>query len=111
MPSRVYVLVLNWNGWSETIDCLESVLRSEDLVGEMLRGVRLGGGKAGLTDGWAGNRCPALVAELGPCRQVRPARTTREAKASPALQTEARARRILVLAPRTLHAALRGRDR
>ena len=23
----VYVLILNWNGWSDTIECLESVLR------------------------------------------------------------------------------------
>jgi GT2 family glycosyltransferase len=26
---RVYVIVLNWNGWLDTIECLESVLRSD----------------------------------------------------------------------------------
>ena len=29
-PSRrVYIVILNWNGWSDTIECLESVLRLE----------------------------------------------------------------------------------
>jgi hypothetical protein len=64
------------------------------------------GSKAGLVGCCAANRRPALVAELGPCGQVRPARGTREAKAGPALQTETRARRILVLAPGTLHLTL-----
>jgi GT2 family glycosyltransferase len=27
--SRVYVLILNWNGWKDTIECLESVFRNE----------------------------------------------------------------------------------
>jgi GT2 family glycosyltransferase len=26
---RAYVIVLNWNGWSDTIECLESLLRSD----------------------------------------------------------------------------------
>lgn len=29
MPNRSYVLVLNWNGWADTLNCLESLLRSE----------------------------------------------------------------------------------
>ncbi|MEC9362109.1 MAG: glycosyltransferase family 2 protein [Pseudomonadota bacterium] len=28
MPNRSYVLVLNWNGWADTLTCLESLLRS-----------------------------------------------------------------------------------
>ena len=28
-PGRVYVVLLNWNGWRDTIECLESVLRLE----------------------------------------------------------------------------------
>jgi GT2 family glycosyltransferase len=27
--SRVYVVVLNWNGWRDTVECLESLLRSD----------------------------------------------------------------------------------
>ena len=27
MSSRTYVVIVNWNGWSDTIECLESVLR------------------------------------------------------------------------------------
>lgn len=27
--SRVYVIVVNWNGWQDTIECLESVFRSD----------------------------------------------------------------------------------
>jgi GT2 family glycosyltransferase len=27
MTGRVYVLILNWNGWQDTIECLESVFR------------------------------------------------------------------------------------
>lgn len=26
---RVYILILNWNGWADTIECLESVVRSD----------------------------------------------------------------------------------
>lgn len=26
--SRVYILILNWNGWGDTIECLESVFRN-----------------------------------------------------------------------------------
>ncbi|MES0873934.1 glycosyltransferase family 2 protein [Sinimarinibacterium thermocellulolyticum] len=28
MPNRSYVLVLNWNGWADTLTCLESLLHS-----------------------------------------------------------------------------------
>lgn len=28
-PPKVYVVVLNWNGWRDTLACLESVLRSD----------------------------------------------------------------------------------
>src|SRR5437773_2370390 len=28
MADRVFVVVLNWNGWHDTIECLESILRS-----------------------------------------------------------------------------------
>ena len=27
LPARVYVLLLNWKGWRDTIECLESVFR------------------------------------------------------------------------------------
>lgn len=27
--AKIYVVILNWNGWTDTIECLESVLRSE----------------------------------------------------------------------------------
>lgn len=26
--SKVYILILNWNGWKDTIECLESVFRN-----------------------------------------------------------------------------------
>jgi len=26
-PARVYIVILNWNGWKDTIECLESVFR------------------------------------------------------------------------------------
>jgi GT2 family glycosyltransferase len=28
-PERVYILILNWNGWRDTTECLESVFRSD----------------------------------------------------------------------------------
>jgi GT2 family glycosyltransferase len=28
---RVYVVIVNWNGWGDTIECLESVMRLEDV--------------------------------------------------------------------------------
>ena len=29
MPKRVVVVILNWNGWQDTIECLESVMRTD----------------------------------------------------------------------------------
>lgn len=29
MLSKVYILILNWNGWKDTIECLESVFRNQ----------------------------------------------------------------------------------
>ena len=26
---KVYIILLNWNGWKDTIECLESVFRSQ----------------------------------------------------------------------------------
>jgi GT2 family glycosyltransferase len=28
MQHKVYIIILNWNGWHDTIECLESVLRN-----------------------------------------------------------------------------------
>jgi len=28
IPHKVYILILNWNGWKDTIECLESVFRN-----------------------------------------------------------------------------------
>jgi len=28
MNSECYILILNWNGWKDTIECLESVFRN-----------------------------------------------------------------------------------
>lgn len=28
-PARVYIVIVNWNGWQDTIECLESVFRSD----------------------------------------------------------------------------------
>lgn len=30
-PSKVYIIVINWNGWKDTIECLESVFRNDYL--------------------------------------------------------------------------------
>jgi len=27
--SKVKIIILNWNGWADTIECLESVLRND----------------------------------------------------------------------------------
>lgn len=29
MPEKVYIVIVNWNGWRDTIECLESVFRIE----------------------------------------------------------------------------------
>lgn len=29
MAKRIYIVILNWNGWKDTLECLESVLRLE----------------------------------------------------------------------------------
>jgi GT2 family glycosyltransferase len=29
MESKVYILILNWNGWSDTLECLESVFKND----------------------------------------------------------------------------------
>ena len=29
LPPRVYIIILNWNGWKDTIECLESILKSD----------------------------------------------------------------------------------
>ena len=33
---RIAVVVLNWNGWADTIECLESVLRADGITGPVI---------------------------------------------------------------------------
>jgi GT2 family glycosyltransferase len=28
-PPMVYLVILNWNGWQDTLECLESVFRQD----------------------------------------------------------------------------------
>ena len=35
-PLKTAVVVLNWNGWEDTLECLESLLRSEGLAGPVI---------------------------------------------------------------------------
>ncbi len=67
---RVCVLLVNWNGWGDTIECLESVLRSE---GVTLRAVVCDNGSV---DGsperilaWAEGRLDAFAPEAGQLRR------------------------------------------
>ena len=80
---------------------LEGALRGEDLLGEVARGIRLGRRRSprGSTDGLA-----ALQTELRAGRQRAAALGARGHKRAPAFQAELRRRRVLVLAPGTVHA-------
>ncbi len=33
---RVAIVVLNWNGWSDTVECLESILRSDHAIAQIV---------------------------------------------------------------------------
>src|SRR5262245_34588450 len=85
---------------------LQCALGGEDPLGEMLGGVGLWGGKAGLAGGWSTDRLAALETELRARRKFCTALATLVSKPDPALETELRLRWILVLAPGTPHLTL-----
>ena len=80
---------------------LQGALGCEDLLGEMLGGVGLGGGE---TAGLTGERRPARTAELLARRDGRATTRTGRLKPGATVLAKARARVILNLAPGTLHA-------
>lgn len=63
MASPVYVIILNWNGWRDTIECLESVLRMEyDDFRVIVCDNASGDGSTQHILNWAAGREPASVA-------------------------------------------------
>ena len=86
----------------------ERGLGGEDLLGEVLRGVRSGRGIAGCGGGrWcAPRRLTATVTELTPGRVSAIARRATSLERRSAAVAEPRARRIVLLAPSALHLAL-----
>jgi GT2 family glycosyltransferase len=67
--SRVYVIIVNWNGWRDTIECLESLFRSD------YDDYRVIVCDNGSTDGsiehikaWAEGRLDVLVSDIGGMR-------------------------------------------
>jgi len=84
---------------------LERSLGGEDLLGQVLRSVGLGRGEPRLSCYLRNNRLPTLQAELRARGQLTTALRAGQRDAGSALQTELRRRRILVLAPGTLHTA------
>src|SRR5262249_8235748 len=81
----------------------ESALRSEDLLGEMLRGV--GRWKGRTSRGWAGGAygLATLEAEPGARRQFRATRAAHQREAGSAAEAESGVRRGVLLALGTLH--------
>src|SRR4029450_2988512 len=79
---------------------LQCVFGGENLLGEVLRGVGLGGGTA------RPSRSPALVAELGSGGKFNAAGGALPGQASTAVQAELGLRRVLVLTLGTLHPGL-----
>jgi hypothetical protein len=82
---------------------LEGTLRGENLLGEMLGGVRVGRRRS---PGRSAYRPAALQTELRAGRQCRAALGARGRKPAPAFEAELRRRRVLMLAPGTVHAQL-----
>jgi len=82
---------------------LQGSLGGENLVGQVLGSVGLRFGEAGLRTGAKSNGLTALQAELCAGRQFALTLGTDERQAGSALQTELGARRVIVLATRTLH--------
>ena len=79
-------------------------LGSEDLLGEVFEGVGLGRAKAVLTSGWSTDRLAALETKLRSRRKLCAALATPVSEPRPALETEFRLWRVLLLAPGTRHA-------
>lgn len=68
---RVYVVLVNWNGWKDTAECLESVLRSEypDFVAVVVDNASSDDSVERLRD-WAAGRVPAPHASSAPLRAL-----------------------------------------
>jgi hypothetical protein len=81
-------------------------LRVENLLGEVLGGVRVGRANAVLASGWSPDRLAALQTKLRASRQLCSALTAPVREPSPALQAELRLGGVLVLTPGTLHPGL-----
>jgi len=82
----------------------EGGLRGEDLLGEVLGGVGLRRCESCRLGPVTVGRLPAFKAELGANRQLGAALEAGDGEPGSTLQTEFRLRRVLVLAPGTLHA-------
>ena len=63
--SRVYIIIVNWNGWKDTIECLESVFRSDyNDYRVIVCDNNSSDGSVERIKAWAGNRLD-LLAEVG----------------------------------------------
>jgi GT2 family glycosyltransferase len=68
---RVYVVVVNWNGWSDTLECLESVLRSDYPDYRVIVCDNASGdGSLERIEAWAQGRLEAPVAPDSPLRHL-----------------------------------------
>ncbi len=68
---RVYVIIVNWNGWADTLECLESVFRSDYLDYRVLVCDNASGdGSLERIQAWADGRLEAPVAPGGPMRRL-----------------------------------------
>src|SRR5262245_4952322 len=85
---------------------LESRLRRQDFLSEVLWRIGLRRAKAVRSGGWSTDCLAAFETELRACRNVCTAVTTLVGKPNAALHAELRLGRILVLAPGTLHLTL-----
>ncbi|MDP2416735.1 MAG: glycosyltransferase family 2 protein [Hydrogenophaga sp.] len=70
-PPKVYIVILNWNGWKDTVECLESVCRLDyghvqvvvcdnDSSDDSLTHIRA----------WADGQAPVLIDEKNPLRRL-----------------------------------------
>ena len=69
MPNKVYIIIVNWNGWRDTIECLESVCRNDypDFQVVVCDNDSTDGSLDRIKE-WAAGRLCASSADGPPCR-------------------------------------------
>ncbi|HEY3309434.1 MAG TPA: glycosyltransferase family 2 protein [Desulfuromonadaceae bacterium] len=69
--SKVYIIILNWNGWKDTIECLESVLRLDyDNYRVIVCDNNSSDGSLEYIKAWAEGRLDVYLSQANPLRHL-----------------------------------------